>query len=149
MLFSALFSFSACSKTCTQWEIETSITRPCSNHLGKIYYPASSEYAGLELEISYLNQKTVAYLNVFSIELEGVDGKIPVTLTSKDRSETFTAFILKGGQRILLPSEACNAIIQALSEETEIQISVGRYEQSFPSTNFSNVLGELMMISYQ
>lgn len=114
--------------------------------MGKISFPPANSYSGIEMDLTRLNHEVVAYLNVFSIDLAAPDQLIDVRVVIENQESTYQARILKGGQRVLLPLEATEKMIEALSEDLQVYIQMGRYEQTIDPANFSNAYGELMMI---
>lgn len=48
-------------------------------------------------------------------------------LITKESTEQFNAYCLKGGQKILLPQEALRFFLYALENNQEVQIAIGGY----------------------
>lgn len=148
--FSALFLFllatSCSSSSCPKWQIEETITcSPCYNS-GKIFFPPPDEFSGLELELARGPDDVRMYINVFSIEISGEaddSNAAQVLVDFGGEAETFTANILQGGQRLLLPPEATERILSSLLDGDYITISVDRYKAEIPSENFPKLYNSL------
>jgi hypothetical protein len=134
-----LFLFS-CRVPCQRWQIEkVSASSRCFNS-GRLYLTPQDDFSGLELEITRGESGVRMYINVFSIEIK------PETLTQNtafvevkrnDEKQVFQAFLYQGGQRLLLPSQARDYIIDALYCNETIIITTDRYQSEITPNNFS------------
>ena len=94
---------------------------------------------GLELELDFGISGLRMYVNVFSLEVPS-HAETPhiaqVVIHINEERFVFFAHILQGGQRLLLPEEASNTIIEALSAGFPVTISTGRYRSVILPANF-------------
>jgi hypothetical protein len=138
----ALFLFfSTCSSTCKQqWMIEKVITdSPCFNS-GKLTLSPTDTFCGLELELTRGESGVRMYINVFSLEIKpehSMQSTALVEVTYQNQKQTFHAFLYQGGQRLLLPNQARDLIIESLSQNEPVCIAVGRYRSEISPEDFT------------
>lgn len=132
---------SACKSPCKQqWTIEKVITNsPCFNS-GKIYHSPEDTFCGLELEITRGECGLRMYINVFSLEIRTdspMQNTASVEVVCLNQKHIFNAFLYQGGQRLLLPSQAKDLIIESLTQNETVCISVGgRYKSEINPEDF-------------
>lgn len=145
----SLVCLSSCSSPVRHWEIEQTLTcNPCYNS-GKVYFPPCDEIFGLELELARGPTDYRMYLNIFSRQFPSEDeegNKTKVSVTIAEQPTDFLANRFQGGQRLLLPDEAVDQIINALIDNQTVTIAVGRYSSEIVSENFIAVFDELNKI---
>lgn len=137
----ALFLFlTSCSKSSHQWICEKTLTHdPCYDSM-RIILPSRNHFRELELELTQ-GAYCKMYINVFSIELpEDPDcpNKTKVSLSVDGNSKIVYADRLKGGQRLLLPPDTTQMIIDSLLEGKPLSLSVSRYKAEIIPDRFSN-----------
>lgn len=142
---------SACSNVkVREWEIQTNITKsPCYNS-GRLLLNPENGCPYLELEIVRSASGLKAYVNILFLKA------LPL-LDDPERTEMVICFenaepwviypyIFAGGQRLLIPSEAADCLIQTLQEGHSFTIKIGRYQTTIVSTAFTKVYKELMKL---
>lgn len=79
------------------------------------------------------------YVNTFSRPLYGPEGNEStrqIQVTTSEISQSFTAELLQGGQRLLLPDQARDVIIDALLNNESLEIVAGPYQGTILPTKF-------------
>ncbi len=137
---SALFLFLISCTTCHQWNlIETRADSPCFES-ARLYYAPEVMSCGLELELDCGTSGWRMYVNTFSLAIAPIDKNNPqatVNIEIEDIQYQFLADLFKGGQRLLLPDEARDLIIETLLQGMLVKITVGRNSEVFPPKNFA------------
>lgn len=135
-----------------QWELEKACTPYASYDSARLFLPVDDQYRGLELVLVHGSQGASMYLNACNSMLpcdpcEGADFDMtPVDLVIADQYVTLMAHRLKGGQRLLLPTEAVNLIVESLFAGCPVFLTVGCYQTEITPCNFPELyyqLGEL------
>ncbi|NGX42553.1 MAG: hypothetical protein K940chlam7_00833 [Chlamydiae bacterium] len=146
----ALFFFlSSCSQKCTDWQYQETVTCCHYYNSGRLIHFPQNHFRGVSLEISRGHTGLRAYVNVYSLSLPKEDEdptKTMVTISSEDGSFDVIAERLEGGQRLLLPLDATNAIIKSLLECKTVCISTGRFKSEISPYGFSKYYHQLMGI---
>lgn len=152
--YSALFLillFSSCSPYRHQWKL-AAIKASCPDaSYVKIYLPACNTFNGLEAEFMCSNGDMQLNLNIHTLQfpMDSDDGShATVNVIINEDIFPYTANRLLGGQRIVMPQEACQQIIGALLEGNNVDITVGRYETTLLSEGFAKHYDELVAKSY-
>jgi|694.fasta_scaffold01000_17 hypothetical protein len=141
----ALFFFFVSCQTYPHWELrKTSTDRPYYNS-SRIYF--SDENArGLELELDYGVLGLQMYVNVFSLEVPSLPddptlANVNVEIDGEQR--VFIAHLFLGGQRLLLPDEARDLILETLLSGAPVTLSTGRYRSIIPPANIQTLYKKL------
>lgn len=136
-LFLSLFL--SCTKPCQQWEFEKiNACFPCGE-IGRIYYLESDSFCLLEPELVADRCGQRLYLNVYTLEFpfeEDDPGKAEIVMTIDDQSYRFMTDRFSGGQRLLIPPDATELMIQSLLACQNVRIEIGRYSANLTSNNF-------------
>lgn len=146
-----MFLFSCAPTPCREWILVNTITkRPCFNS-GRLFLEPDSKSHHIELEISRSASGIHMYLNLLLF---------PAPPLPEDSSKTcaelivdgqepliFYPYRLSGEQRLLVPDEIAQKIIDLLSENHAILIKVGRDEIQVVSENFDMCYQNLLIIS--
>ena len=112
---------------------------PCMD-FSKAYLPSCNAFNGMEAELLYDGYNTNFYLNIQTLQFPCSDedeSVANVTIVIGDQIYSIQSEILKGGQRIRLPLEIQQLIIDSLLEGSEVLISVGRYRATLIPDNFA------------
>ncbi|CDZ80312.1 hypothetical protein BN1013_00822 [Candidatus Rubidus massiliensis] len=128
----------------TTWEIDPVFTPLPKYNFSKIFFPIQNEFDGIEVEIVKDSNELQTYLVIHSIAI----GKrnVMVTLTSGDDSIQYPSLVLKGGQKIVLPKDGTQQLINWLLENRLVTISFERYKTTVANERFSNLYKELLEI---
>jgi hypothetical protein len=59
-----------------------------------------------------------------------------IALTTKEKSQQFSAYYLEGGQKVLLSSECLAFFLHALENNQEVQITIGGYQSMIKPIEF-------------
>jgi hypothetical protein len=145
--FLLFFSFS-CVKPCQQWEMDH-IEAQCPYYNStKIYLPALNSFSNLEVEIVRTANETRMYFNIFTLEFPWIcedESKTEVCLVIDQQEYRFLADRLEGGQRLLLPPDALELVVQTLLQYAPVQAIVGRYTADIIPNNFCVVYNRLLL----
>lgn len=130
----ALFLFLASCQKNTPWHLEKSLTgNECYNSARLTLVQDCASSREFELEFDIAPAGLTLYVNLTGRPLQSC---AEVIIRNSHESHSFNAFLLFGGQRILLSESACDYILNALLHQDEIRISIGPYESAVPSGNF-------------
>lgn len=149
-LFFLLF-LTACSQpACRQWEIQiTELRNPCFNS-GKMFLAPESNTCYLELELTRAASGLRLYLNILFLQAPPWaedSSRSLVTILFPDQEPLMTyPYILKGGQRLLFPTETTDYLINKLLAGESFTIQMGRQKTEIIATYFSVAYQELMNI---
>jgi len=129
----ALFFFlSGCSNECPSWRNENIQSSSCPSYsIKKVYFPTKNNLSGLELEIADSLTGLRMYLNSFSTILPAEEDdahQTNVTYIVADQRYQAAAYRMEGGQRLLLPNDATEQILDALWDQQTVEFQVGRYK---------------------
>jgi len=130
-LFLSLFSCSSCP----QWHLEEAVTCDPLFRSSRIFYDNLDPYCQVELELVQSASGLRMYIDTFSRPLSN-SNVFTITLTIEEEAQIYSAELLQGGQRLLLPDVARDAVIDALLNEKCVQISAGPYQATILPTKF-------------
>jgi hypothetical protein len=144
-----LLCFTSCNKTCHQWKEEETLTTCFCYNSGKIFLRPPARQGSIELELTRGTYGLRLYVNIFSLEAQPEEcdpTKTMVIFDVGDDSITIFGDLLEGGQRILLPPNATQWVINLLNSDQEFVVHVGRYSSTIISTGFTEAYQKLMDI---
>jgi hypothetical protein len=117
-----LLVFFSCNHS-TNWQLEH-LYSDCKEHCSsRLSYLCKDRMSGIDLEIICRENTLKAYLHLYPHVMK--KRSTIIKLATKESTEQFNAYCLKGGQKILLPQEALHFFLHALANNQEIQITVG------------------------
>lgn len=70
-------------------------------------------------------------------------GCASVQLAVGEERHSFSAVLFEGNQRVELPPEAAELVINALLSNIPVEITIGRYQETLAADNFRNLYSEL------
>lgn len=118
------FTFSSCSNASQSWSARVIQSTDCA----QLSHPPENKFKNIEICFQKDGCDLKVYLNTYSIPFQkDCDGYSTIILTINDTSTSFKASVLAGNQRILLPTEARDLLLNALNEKKEGTITVGKY----------------------
>lgn len=131
--------FSSCSPYRQQWKLAAiNACCPKASYV-KLYFPTCNTFNGLEAEFLSSNGDLQLCLNIHTLQFPS-DLECPdhttVEVNIDDDPYIFTADRLLGGQRLVMPPEACQLIVCALLAGCTVCIKVGRYESTLLPEGF-------------
>lgn len=138
-----LVSLCGCSTSCRQWEIQQILTKtPCFNG-GRLLLAPDSEYSRIELEIIRNRSGIRFYINLLFLEAPPCpEDKTRTSLNVLFQDQEpwiIYPYLFTGGQRLLLPGDAADVLIQALLDEESFDVEIGRSRIKVIPDNFSIV----------
>lgn len=101
----------------------------------------------LELEIARTSSGVRMYINAYSIPFPFDpldDTRTQLTLILGDTSAKIYAERMQGGQKLLLGPENADAVIEAFMDNQCVHVAVGRYNEDFVPTRFTELYFKLM-----
>jgi hypothetical protein len=121
------------------WKLEIIKATPKCDSIRRWYYSSPDPFCNLQLEILESRTSLRIFINVFSLGFTACDSdaSIPVKFSSPNEEQIFSAYVYRGGQRLLLPSYCYSWIIENLQQGNPLNLNVGRYSiilfpNSFP-----------------
>lgn len=132
----ALFFFLSSCASYPQWHLEKVVTCDPLSRSIRLFYDSLDPFCQIELELVQSVSGLRMYLNTFGRPLS-YGTTFPITLTIEEEDLVYTAELLEGGQRLLLPDAARDAVIEALFNEQCVQIAAGPYQATILPTQFS------------
>jgi hypothetical protein len=141
-LFLIIFLVTSCSPQCNQWKLAV-IKADCPPaKYARACLPACNTFNGMEAVLMSSNGTTHFYLNALTLlfpvyECDNAHTEIKIVI--EEENYCFIVDRLQGGQRLLLPEEAKQLIVDALLEFKCVEISTGRYQTTLIYENFQNV----------
>lgn len=110
---------------------------PCDPlfHSIRLFYDSQDPFCQVELELVQSASGLRMYIDTFARPLS-FGNVYPITLTIEEEAQMYTAELLEGGQRLLLPDAARDAIIDAMLNEQSVQMTVGPYQAAIQPAKF-------------
>jgi hypothetical protein len=113
---------------CREWIFNDIIASCPSYNSGRLLLQPDNAYTYLEVEILRSKSGIRMYLNILLMEARPCEEnpqKAKVEIILADETLTVYAHILKGGQRLLLPGEVADLLIDTLLDDQCFTIQVG------------------------
>lgn len=145
-----LFLYSCSNPVCRQWIfLDGNVNNPIYNS-GRMVLNSNAKTPRLELEIDRGQTGISIYVNVFLLTVPSLaedDRRASIDLILEDGEIiTFYPYRLEGGQRLLMPSEATEYILDLLMNEVSFSIKLGRNQLDVGPDNFQKSYEALMKI---
>lgn len=141
---------SCSSPACRQWELQEILTkRPCFNG-GRLILGPDSNLSQLELELIRNRSGMRFYINL--LLLQAYPCKEDPCLTKAEiifegqEPWIITPYLLEGGQRLQLPAEVSDQLIQALCDDRSFILKMGRSQIHAIPDNFMPGYEKLLAI---
>ncbi|MBS4166629.1 Uncharacterized protein NEOC65_001721 [Neochlamydia sp. AcF65] len=125
-----LVILSSCSTSMRQWKLKCNKASYRKFTGSRLYLPAENALSEVEVEIIKTSREQLIYLNAkgleFQTERKDLAGHatLPVAIHVDEQEHYYSAFLLQGNQRILLPENACSLIISSLLDHKKVTIVV-------------------------
>lgn len=126
-----LLLFTACSTYIRQWELLENVTQTPQFNSGRMILPPDSDCSNIELEITRSYSGTRFYVNLLSLQAPPLQGDptrtyLEIVFEQDEKPWIVHPWLFSGGQRLLLPDEVADALIDALMMGKSFTISIGR-----------------------
>jgi len=128
------------------WVLEKAITPYAIYDASRIFLPVDDQFRGLEVVYVRGSQGVCMFINACSIPFPTDDtcpDKTDVVVEIADSFYVVRADRLKGGQRLLMPCDITENIVEALLVGCPVYITIGRYCGELIPDNFEKVYREL------
>lgn len=149
-LFS-VFLISGCSKTSSsrEWIIEENPSKISCFKGGRLLLSADTDYSHLELELVRNPSGIRFYINILFLEAPAFaddPARTSITILFEDTPPwTVYPWLLKGGQRLLLPDDVAAILIQSLMDDLCFSIHIGNSQINVVPTQFKNAYARLIV----
>ncbi len=137
LLILVLFLASCSNKKCP-WIVATDCSASDYYRSVKVFNTVCNTFRDIRLEIVSIGCDWEAFLVVQSVPViePGAMPMIPVSMWIDDYQTIFSVSVYEGGQKALLPKEIAEIIIDALQQQQEVVIEMGRYKSRIPWEGF-------------
>jgi hypothetical protein len=128
----------ACTKT-SHWSHDCIHSQNKEHHSSRLCYFSKDPIHGIDLELLNTKEHLKVYLNVHSAPIPPCQGNaksVLVKLKIDDEQFSFIAHRLEGGQRILLPKENAEQLIEALKNHREVTLVLNDYRTVIKTEDF-------------
>lgn len=148
-LLGAFFIFNSCSP-CSAWQYDC-ITScdPCFQS-ARVYYEPQNVFREPGVEIAYNTDAGFTfYLNLYGCPLPQSltkEGLAEVVAVINSEPSLILACVCLGNQRIMLPEEAAQRIIQSLLNHDEVCLKVGHYRVTLPFDSFDQKYNKMVQL---
>ncbi len=136
----------SCQPESNSWEVKETKSRHRSHQAVRLAKKPDNPFRGMEIEFVKTSSGRRAYLNVYSLAFPstGADGKqTEVLIRSGEIEHRFLASRLEGGQRVLLPEDATNLLIEQLTNQQTVVIISGRFDVKVSPGEFPSLKNKL------
>jgi hypothetical protein len=93
----------------------------------------------MSVELISSQEELRIYINLLSNPLAYCEKTVSVRYNIGCLMGEVTAFVMDGGQRILIPCELRELIIDSLLKGIPVQLTINNYSFEIPSSNFSTL----------
>lgn len=135
---------------CREWEIQENLTQVPSFNAGRLILTPDTNYSHLELELVRNNSGLRFYLNLLLMDAPPLREDPTRTkaeiLSENGEPELIYPYLLEGGQRLMLPGDDADALIQRLLEDNSFIIKIGRSQITVIPDNFSKAYEKILSL---
>lgn len=133
------FLLASCSSNKSSWQCASLPSSPCK----KLYLTPQNTFQNLEIVLQKDGEESKAMINVYGIPLKAErDGRTKLVLTLDGTSTCYSAYLLEGGQRIVLPNDAEQKLLEALYQKKPLELAAGRYSTKVCYEGFEEPFSE-------
>ena len=122
---------------------------PCYN-AGRLLWHPNSDFSYLELEIARSRTGLRFYVNLLFLQAPPCEEDPERTrleiLFDNQESWVVYPYLFEGGQRLLLPGEIANVLIQTLLDERPFTVRLGRNSLDILPANFASLYETLLSL---
>jgi hypothetical protein len=126
-----LLTLTSCSSLYQRrWELQENTTPTPKFNSGRLILPPDSDCSNLELEITRTCSGTRFYVNLLSLQAPPLKDnpsrtRLRITFEEQDPWD-IDPFLFNGGQRLLLPADVAEILMDALFQGRSFTVSIGR-----------------------
>lgn len=137
-----LVLLSSCSTSMRKWKLKCNKASSCEFTGSRLYLPPENEFSEVEVDIIKTSREKLIYLNAKGLEFQAEQKDssehaiLPVAIHVDDQEHCYSAFLLQGNQRILLPEKACSLIISSLLDHKKVTIFVSNRSTVLTNEHF-------------
>lgn len=136
------------STPCKEWELQQNTTNiPCFN-TGRLVLGPDSNCSNLEMEIDRSRSGIRCYINLLFLQIpphEDDPTRAQVQILFDDQEPWIVyPYLFRGGQRMLLPGDVADYLIQVLLEGYSFTIQIGRSKLEVIPVDFSESYQQLL-----
>lgn len=149
-----LISLFSCSLSpCRQWQIQEVLAKyPCFNG-GRLTLASDSDCSYLEVELIRNRSGIRFYINILFLQAQPLQDnpshtRLEIVFEGQDPWVVYP-YLMEGGQRLLLPGEIADPLIQALLDDCCFTIRMGRNQVNVISDNFSLLYQKFLAITIE
>jgi hypothetical protein len=143
-----IFLIGCSSQTCRQWEIDEIITKtPCFNG-GRLILEPDSNCSNLEIELVRNSSGIRFYVNLLFLKaFPWPEDPARTTLSIQFEGQEawiIHPYVLEGGQRLLIPGDVADTLVQSLLDGFCFTIQIGRSQISVVPDKFIELYKRLL-----
>ncbi len=146
-----LLGFSSCSSS-SPW-VYRKVVADCPTYSSALlYHPPCNQFTGIEVQFLRGKFGRQGYLNVYSRcvpPLTNDPNRAAVVLQIGEQHYRYSAFRMKGEQRLLLPREATDQMIEALLAGLSITIYLEGFSTEICPKNFPSLYRQFTSVPIQ
>jgi len=139
LLFLVALLFFGCSSSHRQWTSDQPFRSFTRSNSQRIFLKPVDPYRGLEIELVRGSYGIRVYVNALCFcfpPLKDNPKKAVLQLFMNGEWEEGEATLFEGGQRLLLPVEMKEKMVEALSRGETVQLKIGRFSEQIVPTHF-------------
>lgn len=148
-LLGAFFILNSCSH-CAPWQYDYICSCDPCFQCAKVYYEPQNVFREAGIEIAFSTDTGFRFfLNFYGCPIPDKlihDDAAEVTLIINNTSSLILANVCKGGQRLILPEDASQLIIQSLLNNEEVCLKIWRYSVNIPLEGFEKNYNKIAKI---
>jgi hypothetical protein len=144
---------SCSTPACRQWEFEEIMTKIPNFNGGRLLLGPDSDLSHLELALLRNSSGIRLYLNLLFLQARPLTedpSRTSLSIIFEDQNTwTIYPYLLEGGQRVLIPGEIADVLIQSLLDEHGFTIQMGRCQIGIVPTNFLKAYQSLLELQIE
>lgn len=141
-----LFTLTSCETPCRQWSLDQYSSKYSCFESSRMTLPGSSTSSPLTISIIRTISGVRMYINLLQLPVppDPTDlSKAVVTISDDCKSYQISVHRFEGGQRLLVPNEVSQQLIELLLNDQSFKISVGSYRSDIIPANFQKLYNTL------
>lgn len=126
----------------SHWALDHIHSDNSSFSSSRLVYDTADPVHGIDLEILNAQERLTVYLNLHSLPLSQKDVAVKMKIEGVDY--LCPVYCFSGGQRLMLEESAAKMLMEALSNDKEISLSLPGYHSLFKPEDFSSKFKKLL-----